>query len=392
MLEAKNNLDRSYELDWLRVIAIIILFFYHTGMMFVSWDWHISNKENSKTFETIMVWLHQWRMPLLLFISGVGTHFALGRRSAANYAKERSSRLLIPLIFGMFIIVPPQIYYEKIAQYSSYLDFYPTVFQFIPYPKGSFSWHHLWFILYLFIYSLIALPIFLLLRKPSATKFLELCFRLSNRNGGLLLWVIPIILSQFLLRPFFPRETHDLINDWAYFTFYFLFFFFGYIFFSHTSLWQLLKTQRKVNLAMSILTLIIFYLIYFIPYKLAVKVDYPWEIIKVIIAWFWVVTFIGYGQMYLNFNSKLLKYSNEVAYPFYILHQTIIIAIGYYVIQWQAHILIKYSVVLLSTFLACFVAYEFLIKRISFLRLVFGLKTLAKTQETNQYQLSKNSV
>lgn len=392
MLEAKNNLDRRYELDWLRVIAIVILFFYHTGMMFVSWDWHISNKETSKTFETIMVWLHQWRMPLLLFISGVGTHLALGRRSASSYAKERSSRLLIPLIFGMFIIVPPQIYYEKIAQYSSYLDFYSTVFQFIPYPKGSFSWHHLWFILYLFVYSLIALPIFLWLRKPSSTKFLELCFKLSNRNGGLLLWVIPIILSQFLLRPFFPRETHALVNDWAYFTFYFLFFLFGYISFSYTSLWELFKTQRKLNLVISTITLVVFYLIYFIPYKLPINFDLPWEVIKVIVAWFWVITFIGYGQMYLNFNSKLLKYANEVAYPFYILHQTIIIAIGYYVIQWQAHILVKYSVVLSLTFLACFIAYEVLIKRVSFLRLVFGLKTLAKTQETNQYQLSKNSV
>ncbi|MFY9221128.1 MAG: acyltransferase family protein [Blastocatellia bacterium] len=392
MLEAKNNLDRRYELDWLRVIAIAILFFYHTGMMFVSWDWHISNKETSKTFETIMVWLHQWRMPLLLFISGVGTHLALGRRSASSYAKERSSRLLIPLIFGMFIVVPPQIYYEKIAQYSSYLDFYPTVFQFIPYPKGSFSWHHLWFILYLFVYSLIALPIFLWLRKPSSTKFLELCFKLSNRNGGLLLWVVPIILSQFLLRPFFPNETHALVNDWAYFTFYFLFFLFGYISFSYTSLWELFKTQRKLNLAISIVTLVIFYLIYFIPYKLPVKVDFPWEIIKVIVAWFWVITFIGYGQMYLNFNSKLLKYANEVAYPFYILHQTIIIAIGYYVIQWQTHILVKYSVVLSLTFLACFIAYEVLVKRVSFLRLVFGLKNLTKTQETTQYQLSKNSI
>lgn len=390
-MELKNRLNRHYDLDWLRVIAIVILLFFHTGMMFVSWGWHIKNSETSKTFETIMLWLHQWRMPLLLFISGAGTHIALGFRSSSEYIKERHKKLLIPLIFGMFVIVPPQIYYEKIASFSSYLNFYPTVFQFVPYPKGSFSWHHLWFILYLLIYSVGALPVFLWLRKPTAQKFLQRLLSISSKKGGMLLWVIPIVISQVLLRPIFIEETHALINDWAYFTFYFLFFLFGYLAFSNNDLWVILKEQRTINLVVSSITLVVFYLIYFIPYKLPVNFDFPWAIAKILVAWFWVITFIGYGQQYLKFNNKLLEYASEAIYPFYILHQTVIIAVGYYIIQWHTNLLVKYFVVLTLTFLICLVAYEYIIKRLAITRLLFGMKALSKEPKSN-YQLSPNNI
>jgi peptidoglycan/LPS O-acetylase OafA/YrhL len=261
------------------------------------------------------------------------------------------------------------------------------VFQFVPYPKGSFSWHHLWFIIYLLVYSIGALPILLWLRKTQAQKFLRKLVILSSKKGGILLWVIPIVISQSILRPIFVEETHALINDWAYFTFYFLFFLFGYIAFSCNTLWLQLKEQRRFNLVASSVMLAVFYLIYFIPYKLPVHFDFPWMIAKVLVAWFWVVTFIGYGQQYLKFNNELLKYANEAIYPFYILHQTVIIAIGYYVIKWNTGILVKYSVVVTLTFLVCLISYEFFIKRFAISRLLFGMKPLTKEVKTT-YQLS----
>jgi surface polysaccharide O-acyltransferase-like enzyme len=145
-------LTRRHDLDWLRLIAILILLFFHTGMWFNTWGWHVKNSETSVAFNYWMVWLHYWRMPLLLFISGAGTYMALGKRTPGQFLKERRNRLLVPLVFGMFVVVPPQIYYEHILDYNSYWEFYKTVFQFVPYPRGSFSWHHLWFILYLFLF------------------------------------------------------------------------------------------------------------------------------------------------------------------------------------------------------------------------------------------------
>lgn len=391
MAENNEKYQRHYDLDWLRVLAIIVLLFFHTGMLFVTWSWHVKNAQTSKAFDTVMIWLHQCRMPLLLFISGAGTYLALEFRNSKQYIKERNKKLLIPLIFGMFFIVPPQIYYERIAQFSSYLDFYPTVFQFVPYPKGgSLSWHHLWFILYLLVYSIMALPVFLWLKKSQAQRTLNRLFKISCKKGGILLWVLPIIISQVILRPFFREETHALIGDWAYFTFYFCFFFFGYLAFSQKCLWQLIKEQRTFNLIAAIIAQVIFYLIYFIPYTLPVKFDYPFAIIKVITAWFWVVTFIGYGQQYLNFSNRFLKYANEAIYPFYILHQTIIIALGYYIVQWHTNIMVKYSLVLTLTFLSCFICYEF-IKRFAITRLLFGMKPLSK-QSKVEYQIPSNSV
>ncbi|HEY5825639.1 MAG TPA: acyltransferase family protein, partial [Cyclobacteriaceae bacterium] len=102
---------RRHDLDWLRLIAITILLFFHTGMWFNSWGWHVKNSETSISFNYWMVWLHFWRMPLLLFISGAGTYMALGKRTPKQFVGERFTRLFIPLIFGMFIVVPPQIYY-----------------------------------------------------------------------------------------------------------------------------------------------------------------------------------------------------------------------------------------------------------------------------------------
>src|SRR5688500_16034020 len=146
-----KSTDRRHDLDWLRLIAIIILLFFHTGMLFNPWEWHIKNQETSIGFTYWMAWLHYWRMPLLLFISGAGTYLALRKRTPSEYAGERFRKLIIPLTFGMFVIVPPQIYFEHVGEYSDYGSFYKTVFDFVPYPAGNFSWHHLWFIAYLFV-------------------------------------------------------------------------------------------------------------------------------------------------------------------------------------------------------------------------------------------------
>lgn len=376
MSDSQKTSSRRYELDWLRIIAITILLFFHVGMVFVSWEFHIKNNETSVLLEDVMVWLHQWRMPLLLFISGAATCFALGKKSAKEYLAERAKRLLIPLIFGFFVTIPPQIYYEKINLYSSFLDFYPTVYQFVPYPKGSFSWHHLWFIAYLFLYSLISLPLFIFLRKENSTKLFDLLAKFFTKRGALLTLALPILLSQIILRPFFPKETHDLIKDWAYFVFYFSFFLFGYLLSYDGRLWEAIKEQRKINMFMAIALLIPFYFIWSIDGRWSTTIVTMFSISKIFVAWFWVIAIVGYGQKYLNFSNSFLNYSNDVTYPFYILHQTVIIAIGYYVIQWQLNLWIKYSIVTILTFVFCMGFYQLVLKRFNLTRVLFGMKAL----------------
>ena len=144
MTKTTNLSARRYDLDWLRIIAILIVLIFHVGMFFNDWDWHIKNNNTSDAFGYVMIWLHYWRLPLLLFISGAGTIYASAKRNEKQFALERAKRLLIPLVFSMFVIVPPQIYFERISDYSSYFQFYPTVFECVPYPDGaSLSWHHM---------------------------------------------------------------------------------------------------------------------------------------------------------------------------------------------------------------------------------------------------------
>ncbi len=373
--------DRRHDLDWLRLIAIMILLFFHTGMWFNTWGWHVKNNETTVSFQYWMVWSHYFRMPLLLFISGAGTFMALGKRTPGQFRRERFRKLFIPLVFGMFVIVPPQIYYEHIKEYNGYWDFYKTVFNFVPYPKGSLSWHHLWFILYLLIYSLLALPLLTYLRSERSEKFKRRVFAgLSSPAGLLFIPSILMLLSQIVLRPFFPEETHDLIKDWAYFTFYFSFFVFGILCYSNANLWNAIGQNRKYLLIALVVVLIPFYGCYFhfrhllvLPWSMD-TVETIFDVTAIFVSWFTVITIIAYGQHHLNKPHKWLSIANEGLYPFYILHQTVIIAIGYYIVQLPWGIAAKYWTISFLTLFSCVGFYLLLIRPFNVTRFLFGMK------------------
>jgi glucan biosynthesis protein C len=376
--------DRRHDLDWLRFIAILILLFFHTGMWFNPWEWHVKNNELSESFRYWMIWLHYWRMPLLLFVSGAGTYIALGKRTTKQYAGERFKRLFVPLVFGMFIVVPPQIYYEHITKYDGYWDFYKTVFEFQPYPIGSFSWHHLWFIMYLLLYSLILIPFFSFIRSERSSAFKEKVVRyLSTPSGMILIPSICILITQGLLRPYFPEEEHDL-TDLAFFIFYMSFFFFGVLFYSDKKLWLSIGANRKYLLCATILILIPFYTFYF-HFREIIRL--PWsedtiemlfEISGILMSWFTVITVIGFGQHFLNKPHPWLSQINEGLYPFYILHQTVIIAIGYYICQLEWSITAKYWSIAMLTLSSCVGFYLLVIRPFNVIRFLFGMKPKAK--------------
>lgn len=391
LFEQKSSMNlstssRRYDLDWLRLFAIVILLFYHTGMLFNKWGWHIKNNETSELFRYWMVFLHYWRMPLLLFISGAGTYIALGRLTPGAYSAERFKRLFIPLVFGMFVIVPPQIYYEHINEYDSYLQFYNTVFDFVPYPQGSFSWHHLWFVAYLFLFSLIALPLLVYLRSPRSARLKTKLVSILSRPAGIL--SVPLILilgTQVILRPFFPEETHALIDDWAFFTFYFCFFLLGALCYSSAEIWNSIGNNRKHLFVAAVFLLVPFYGFFL---HLAKVIQLPWtdDLIEIcfdvtadVVSWFWVITVIGFGQHYLNRYHPWLAKINEGLYPFYILHQTAIIAIGYYVCKLDWSISAKFWTVSFLTALSCVALYLFLIRPFNLMRLLFGVKSKNKS-------------
>ena len=162
-----NKQDRQYYIDWLRAGAMFLLVFFHSGRLFNEDPWHLKNAIESEGIHIFIRVLDVWQMPVFFLLAGTAAWFSLGRRSAWQFTRERLSRILVPLIFGMLIIVPPQVYLERIFDgdfVGSFFAWYPHTFE-GTYSNESaasrnLSWHHLWFLAYLFVFSLLLLPLF----------------------------------------------------------------------------------------------------------------------------------------------------------------------------------------------------------------------------------------
>ncbi|MEO9870748.1 acyltransferase family protein [Ekhidna sp.] len=369
---------RRYDLDWLRVIVFSLLIFYHVGMFFVPWGWHIKNNEVYGWLRYPMLFLNQWRLPILFVISGMGTAYALSFRSAGQFIKERFIRLYIPLAVGMVLIVSPQVYMERVydGDYSgSFLEWFAS-WEFINgfYPEGNFSWHHLWFLPYLLVFSIVLTPIFVQLRNKPNHSFLSWIRKRVSRNPYFLFWLIlPLYLCEAFLEPFFD-VTHNLVWDWFNFMSSIILFFYGFILISiKEQFWNAVGRIWKKMLVMGVMCFAaLLYRWYFLEDSYIVH--FTEALIKVINLWAWILTIFGWSSLNLNKKSRTIAYANRAVYPFYILHQTIIIVIGYYIYDMEWSLVIKFSVMLIGTFGLSWLLYEFLIRRVRLLWRLFGLK------------------
>ncbi|WP_199726715.1 acyltransferase family protein [Aquimarina sp. AD1] len=366
---------RRYDLDWLRVIVFGLLIFYHVGMFFVPWGWHIKNNEISEGMRWPMLFLNQWRLPILFVISGMGTYYALSKRSLSKFNLERCLRLGIPLIFGMLVIVPPQIYFERLAtnQFTgSYFSYLATEAFIGVYPEGNISWHHLWFLPYLLIFSIILSPLFIRIKR-NPSRFINWIRQQIQKPYGLYLFIIPLYLIESLIEPFFDI-THALIDDWFNFINSMTLFLFGFILIAiGKEFWQSIENIKSKALVIGIIAFSI-QLFIWIQGKDSFLIHFTEALVKVTNLWSWILVLFGYAAKYLNRKSGILSYCNRAVYPFYILHQTITIIIGYYLMNLEWNILPKFIVMVVGTFLGSWVIYHFLILKIPLLQPLFGLK------------------
>jgi len=362
---------RRYEIDWLRIILILSVFIFHIGAIFNTNEWHLKNSTQYTEINKIMSFLHYWRMPMLFFISGIGTYFALGKRTIGKYIKERSARLLIPLLSGIILLVPVQVYIERINQYSSVWDLYLHFFDGV-YPRGNFSWHHLWFLVYLFLCSIIIVPFIKYYKSEKSINFRNYITKIVRSKFGLYLFVIPILLSQLLLRPFFPIETHALVNDWAYFLMFFIYFIYGFILLSNAYYVKIIYYKRHGMMILSILSTILMFLS---PNLFHAQLAHIiWNICSILLSWFLCISIIGYAQTCLNIDNKLRKIGNEMIYPFYLLHQPVIIVLGYFIIKFEINDFLKFLMVIASSFVFTVALYMLVVRQSKFLKLIFGVK------------------
>lgn len=366
------NKIRRYDLDWLRVIVFGLLILYHVGMFFVPWGWHIKNDIIYEWIQLPMAFVNQWRLPILFVISGMGTRFALSFRSQKQFISERISRLGIPLAFGMLFIIAPQVYIERLAYDQigpGYFNFYPVHYFEGIYPEGNFSWHHLWFLPYLLLMSLIFTPLFLRWRA-SESKFIKWVKKLLNKSPlYIYIFTIPILFVEAFMEPLFP-VTLALYGDWYTLTLYAFLFIYGFVLISTgEAFWKAVDKIKPIALIVGILIFPIL-----LWYKRNVDSSVWIPILVIFNMWSWILAIIGYSAKFLNNNSALIKYRNQAVYPFYILHQTITVILGYYLINSPMHYGLKFMIMLIGTFGLSWILYEFIIRRIKIIRPLFGLK------------------
>ena len=386
----KSKNERKYFIDWLRIGLIISVFFFHVGMIFRPEQWHVNSAESFPFLDPIMWWLHLWRMPLLFLVSGVGTYYAIGHRTSWQYVKERFRRLYIPFTFGFFTLVPLMVYVERIENYGSFLDYLPHMFDGGPYPVGNISWHHLWFILYLFIISLLIAPVLNYTKSGHYNMVRGRLIVIISRKMGLN-WLLPIIiLSQLILRQYFPNSTHALYNDWAYFTYYLLFFVSGFMLFTSDKIINALANDRRLYLYQTtVFTVLLFALPSIFGESSSVQ-DYSRGITEMVISLSCGLTAIGYFREYFNKDHKLRKVLNEAIYPFYLLHQPALIFVGYVVLQWDISYGMQ-AVLITALSLVFILSSYFIIKKFNFLRVVFGMKRKQKIEPSKIVNL-KNTI
>ena len=368
--------ERRFDIDWLRVIAIFLLIPFHTGRIFDDDGFYVKNAVLSPFIEEfIHFFLGQWRLALLFVVSGIGTYFALGLRSGRQYLKERLDKLMLPLGVGILVVVPPQIYYRNLFEgrfEGSYWAFYPTFFQGIS-PTGNFEWAHLWFLVYLFAFSLLALPLFLYFRSPGGGARLGRLAAFSSRPGMIYLWALPLIIGEVALRPQYDG-VQTLVGDWANVVFYLLLFVYGYVLGAHEGLLDALRRGRRTSLGLALGGLAVLYALRWtgnVPESDYTFARSAWAALTTAHAWFWVCTLVRYAHTYLQRGGGLLTALGRVTYPVYIFHQTVIVVVGYYVISWPLGVELKFAIICGAAFLISPLL-ALLTQLTPFTRLLFG--------------------
>ncbi|MFS1524273.1 acyltransferase family protein [Microbulbifer sp. 2304DJ12-6] len=364
------NNNRISELDWLRVGLILAVFLHHVLMPFNGDGWHIMNSESSKLLDDIMVYFEQYRLPALFFIAGAGSVLLLRRISALQFLREKFFRLFIPLMVGMLFIVPPQNFIENIGDYESYWQAFPTL-------ALKFDSNHLWFIEYLIVFALFAIPLHIFLKSKPAMLIKSGLERLSFIPSGLFFLVAMLIAIRVGLKIYFPGNDQTISNP-ASSLFYLFFFVSGMAFIQSQVVWQSISKNRRANMMWLIVSSLIFYGYYYSPDLsgyLPLQTRWSlWWFVCCLVAWSALLTLIGYAQHYLKHTPEWLKLSNELIYPFYIFHQTVIVVIGYYVISWPISLGYKALILLVSSLLVTTSICLLAVYPFNMSRRLFGLK------------------
>ena len=376
-------MTRRHDIDALRALAFCLLILYHLAMFYVlDWEWHIKSVHLAEWLQYPMLFVNRWRMDLIFLISGIAAAFLLKPDRVWRFVGQRTWRLFLPLVFGMAVIVPIQPYAQGVSNGLVEPGFWHFIVEYYTgktWPQGAFdgwehgfTWNHLWYLAYLWIYTL-ALA---LLAKPLASSTGQrLIARFTGLRGAALLFLpaLPLVFYTLTLQERFP-DNGDFIHDWYRNAVYFTVFLYGYAIARSEGFWAEALRLRKTSLAWA--------LGLFVPY-LSVALILPDEVpfwqqaviwtLRNLYIWTMLLAILGWSRALLNRPFRWLPWANESVYPWYMLHQSLIVGLGFWLANYKLGPIAEPALILLGTIAGCWSIGE-LVKRIAWLRPCFGLK------------------
>jgi glucans biosynthesis protein C len=371
---------RRADLDWLRVCAFGLLILYHAGMAWSGLTTALASTEDIGWLREGMRFLDRWRMPLIFVVSGASIILALGTRSAHSFAVDRVNRLLLPLAFGMVVLVPPQDYLEQLyhGQFrGSFLDFLWRAFTGM-YPGGKMHSHHLWFLAYALVLTFVLLPGFLWLRSAPGRAVHTKVGIVAARTGLQWLIALPLAAAMLWLAPNSDSNAYGFVGPWYGLGYYGVLLLFGTFLFGSPELLAALNRQRFLSLGIGIAAYAVFYVVYVNgAVRLVIsRDDLPaYALVSAVNTMAWIFAVIGFANRYLTRRPAFLADATEAVYPFYLLHQTVMVIAVYWLLRFGAPPLTGFVVTVLATFLGTSAIYFCLVRPLWFVRPLFGLKS-----------------
>ncbi len=358
---------RKYFLDWLRVVAFAALILFHIGMLYGSWRYNLKSPRLYPGIEPWMTALSAWRLALLFLISGVASRFLIEKVGPGAFARNRLRRLLPVILIGMFVVIPPQTYVVLVSREVTHMDF-PTFWwtqylranQTLVHPLGMTmpTWDHLWFLVYLLLYTLAAAGVI------GAARILKV-------RGGppVSLWVLiftpPVWLAVTNLLILTKAPVTDaLVNDWGAHLKWLGIFLTGLAAARQDRFWEMLEAHRGKALAVAVVLLAIQW-----------RVNDPyWSVVSGLYAWAAICALCGFARATLNRPSPILSHLNEAVLPIYVLHQPILLIAAFWLFPLRLPVPVEVLLLTGVTSLGSFAIYEVFIRPIDVSRFLFGLK------------------
>lgn len=371
-------IPRHYGLDWLRVAAFAILIVYHVGMVFVPWGFHAKSAHGADWVVLPMLAVNAWRLSLLFVVSGYASRALLTRaRGAGGFLRQRSARLLVPLAFGVAVVVPPQSWVELVTQHGYRSDL--ATFWFHDYFRfgklggiGLPALNHLWFVAYLWLYTLILTAGVALIRTQVPQRTFDRLF------SGPLLVLIPTAWLVCIHAWWFPMgyETHDPLHDLMAHMSYLPAFLFGFALAGSAPVLAACVRWRWVALAMAIGGYG-----FILAVELGAGTDAPrwlypaYGTAHAVQQWGATLALVGMAEKHWNRDAPLRPILTEAVFPFYLVHQTIIVLVAYWLMPVALPGGAEFVVLVAATIAGCWLFY-LAGRRVALLRPLIGLRPL----------------